>query len=73
MRLEIKSTDRIGISQEILAIFSQHLWDLRAIEVVTCFTYVHIEGVSLAVDKVAALLSEIEGVIQCKAIDLLPS
>ena len=73
MRLEIESTDRIGISQEILAIFSQHLWDLRAIEVIACFTYVHIEGVTLAIDGVVSLLGEVEGVIHCKEIDLLPS
>ena len=43
MRLEIESTDRLGISQEILAVFSSLSWDVIAIEVITNFTYVHIQ------------------------------
>ncbi|MEW6983037.1 sigma 54-interacting transcriptional regulator [Colwelliaceae bacterium 6471] len=73
MRLEIKSTDRIGITQEILAIFSNHSWSLRAIEVIPYFTYVRIEDVSVLGDDIASLLRNIDGVIYCKAIDLLPS
>ncbi|WDD97945.1 sigma 54-interacting transcriptional regulator [Thalassomonas actiniarum] len=73
MRLEIKSADRIGISQEILSVFSQHLWNLRAIEVATCFTYVHIEPDDVSLDKIRSSLDKVEGILQCREIELLPS
>lgn len=73
MRLEIKSTDRIGISQEILTIFAQRSWDLRAMEVVKYFTYVHIVETELRSLDVNNSLSGLDGFIQCREIDLLPS
>lgn len=72
MRLEIRSADRIGISQEILAIFSQRSWDLRAIEVATCLTYVHIDQSNLSLAEVSAPLMAVEGVLSCNEIDFLP-
>ncbi|WDE06592.1 sigma 54-interacting transcriptional regulator [Thalassomonas viridans] len=73
MRLEIKSADRIGISQEILSVFSRQLWNLRAIEVATCFTYVHIEPDDVSLEKIRASLDRVEGILQCREIELLPS
>ena len=73
MRLEIKSTNRIGISQEILTIFAQYSWDLRAIEVVKYFTYVHVEETELKLLDITKSLSGVEGIIHCREIDLLPS
>ncbi len=73
MRLEIKSTDRIGISQEILSIFSEQAWDINAIEVVSCFTYIHVERTCMPVNEVMALLVKVNGVISCRMIDLLPT
>ena len=73
MRLEVKSTDRIGISQEILAIFAQHSWDLRAMEVARFFTYVHVEQENLRLSAVKLALKNVQGIIHCKSLDLLPS
>jgi transcriptional regulator of aromatic amino acid metabolism len=56
MRLEIESTDRLGISQEILAVFSSLSWDVIAIEVITNFTYVHIKPEYLSIDEVLSSL-----------------
>jgi len=73
MRLEIESTDRLGISQEILAVFSRLSWDVIAIEVITSFTYVHIKPEYLSMDEVHASLKDINGIITCKQITLLPT
>jgi len=72
MRLEIRSNDRIGISQEILHIFSKYAWDIRAIEVTAGFTYVHVnesyQDSSLIIDQVHL----IDGVTSCDEIELMP-
>jgi len=73
MRIEIKSTDRLGISQEILAIFSRHSWDVKAIEVITQYTYVHFEHPSLLFSEVALSLNKIKEIIHCREIELLPT
>jgi transcriptional regulator of aroF, aroG, tyrA and aromatic amino acid transport len=73
MRLEIESTDRLGISQEILAVFSSLSWDVIAIEVITNFTYVHIKPEYLSMDEVLSSLKNINGIITCKKITLLPT
>jgi transcriptional regulator of aroF, aroG, tyrA and aromatic amino acid transport len=72
MRLEIRSNDRIGISQEILAVFSQRLWNIKAVEVEPCLTYVHITEEDLSLDVAIDSLSSISGIISCQIIDLLP-
>ena len=72
MRLEIRSNDRIGISQEILHIFSKYAWDIRAIEVTAGFTYVHVnesyQDSSLIIEQVHL----IDGVTSCDEIELMP-
>ncbi len=73
MRLEIKSSNRIGISQEILAVFAQQHWDLKSVEVSANFTYVHIVESDVRIEQVQACLAEINGIVSCKPISLLPA
>jgi TyrR family helix-turn-helix protein len=73
MRIEIKSTDRLGISQEILTIFSQHAWNVKAIEVITQYTYVHFEHSSLYFTEILSSLEVVDGIIHCREIELLPT
>jgi transcriptional regulator of aroF, aroG, tyrA and aromatic amino acid transport len=73
MRIIIESNDRIGISQEILQIFAQRAWNIRSTEVITGFTYVHLEDENLLFDDVKRSLLVIRGIIQCREIDLMPS
>ena len=73
MKVKIESSDRLGISQEILSIFSLNAWNLKAIEVETRFTYAHIEHPEVSLNKVQNKLSTIEGIVQCTEISLMPS
>jgi TyrR family helix-turn-helix protein len=73
MRLEIESTDRIGISQEILAVFASLSWDVVAIEVITSFTYVEIKPADLLMSQIDESLKNIHGIIACHQITLLPT
>ncbi|MBL4911300.1 MAG: sigma 54-interacting transcriptional regulator [Alteromonadaceae bacterium] len=73
MRLAIHSTDRIGISQEILSVFAQRLWNIKAVEVEPCLTYVHITEKNLLLATTVEALSSIKGVKNCDLIDLLPA
>lgn len=72
MRLEIQSTDRIGISQEILSVFAKQSWNLKAVEVTPCFTFVHLEQSTLSVNDIAKVLQAVTGVISISEIALLP-
>ena len=72
MRLEIQSTDRIGISQEILGVFAKQSWNLKAVEVSTCFTFVHLEKNVLTVNDISNALQGIVGIISITEIALLP-
>ncbi len=73
MRLAIHSTDRIGISQEILSVFAQRLWNIKAVEIESCLTYVHITEKKLLFATVVDALLSIEGIKNCQLIDLLPA
>lgn len=73
MRLEIESTNRLGISQEILAVFASLSWDVIAVEVITSFTYVHIKPAHLLMNEVEHSLRNINGIIACRPISLLPT
>jgi len=73
MRLEIQSNDRIGISQEILHIFSKYAWDIRAIEVITGVTYVHVNDGYQDSSLIVEQLYLIEGVSLCQKIEQMPS
>lgn len=72
MRVKIQSADRIGISQEILAAFAQKSWNLKAVEVSTEFTFVHIEHLSLSLDDISHCLGKVAGIISIKEVALLP-
>jgi TyrR family helix-turn-helix protein len=73
MRLVVESKDRIGISQEILSVFSLRDWDIVAIEAVRGFTYVHIKDDEFSIKNVDDVLKNIRGVITCKEVELLPT
>jgi TyrR family helix-turn-helix protein len=72
VRVKIQSTDRIGISQEILTAFAHKSWNLKAVEVSTEFTFVNIEHTPLSVEDVSHCLSKVVGIISVKEVALLP-
>lgn len=73
MRVEIKSTDRLGISQEILEIFSLKGWDIKSVEIFTEFTFVQFQSEILSLTSIIESLCDIEGFIHCRRINLLPT
>jgi TyrR family helix-turn-helix protein len=73
MRIVIESSDRIGISQEILAVFAQQAWNLKAVEIISCFTYVHVQYDALTLSLIRECLATVGGVISVDMINLLPS
>ncbi|WP_019029839.1 sigma 54-interacting transcriptional regulator [Colwellia piezophila] len=73
MRIVIESNDRIGISQEILAVFAKQAWNLKAVEIISCFTYLHVEYDELTLAKIQHCLVNIVGLISVEPINLLPS
>jgi len=73
MRIVIESNDRIGISQEILAVFAKQAWNLKAVEIISCFTYVHVEFDELTLIEIKRCLANVDGVIEVQLISLLPS
>lgn len=73
MRIMIQSTDRIGISQEILSIFAKQAWNLKAVEVSTSYTYVHIEHINLPLVNIIESLKDVQGIINISEVALLPT
>ena len=73
MRLEIKSEDRMGISQEILATFTDLSLDMQAMEVSSQFIFVHLAKTKLSFNRVKTALMQVSGVNHCTEVDLLPS
>jgi TyrR family helix-turn-helix protein len=73
LRVEIKVKDRIGISQEILAIFSKQQWDIRSLEVVSHFIYVHFISNKISLSAIQASLTNHEDIVYCQFVDLLPT
>ena len=73
MRIVIESSDRIGISQEILTIFAKQAWNLKAVEIISCFTYVHVEYAALTLSSIRECLAAVVGVNGVEMINLLPS
>jgi TyrR family helix-turn-helix protein len=71
MRFDIRSIDRIGITQEILKAFSSLNWNLMRVEMCLHHTYVQLEDKTKLTDLISAL-KEIEGIIEIVEIDLLP-
>ncbi|GLX79885.1 transcriptional regulator [Thalassotalea insulae] len=73
MKIKVESTDRIGISQEILAIFASKSWNLKSIEVEAHFTFVHIERVHVSLAEVEQSLRHIDGFLGCEEIVQMPA
>jgi len=73
MRIVIESNDRVGISQEILAVFAKQDWNLKAVEITSCFTYLHLEYDELTLSKIKSCLADVVGVISVESINWLPS
>ena len=73
MRIEIKSEDRMGISQEILSTFTRLALDIQAMEVSSQFIFVHLAKSSISFNKVKQALMNVPGIIHCCKVDLLPS
>jgi len=73
VKVKIESSDRIGISQEILARFASKAWNLKSIEVESHFTFVHIEQHDIVLNEVKQLLSSVAGVISCAEIAQMPA
>jgi len=73
MKLKISSSDRVGISQEILSVISSHDWNLNATEVTQNETYVNIDEQGVDFSEVSQLIAKVNGVLDCQLIDMLPS
>jgi TyrR family helix-turn-helix protein len=73
LRVEIKVKDRIGISQEILAIFANKHWNVASLEVVSHFIYVHFISDDISLSDVKKSLSDRNDIVHCLSVDLLPT
>jgi transcriptional regulator of aroF, aroG, tyrA and aromatic amino acid transport len=73
VRIEIKSEDRMGISQEILATFTRLALNIQAMEVSSQFIFVHLVKSTVSFNKVKKALMSVSGIIHCCKVDLLPS
>ncbi|WP_286232734.1 sigma 54-interacting transcriptional regulator [Thalassotalea sediminis] len=73
MKICIESADRVGISQEILATFASHDWNVKSIEVQSQNTFVHIDASEANLDRVEQLLMPINGINNCVVINEMPS
>ena len=72
MRIEIASLDRVGITQEILAVFAKNNWDLLAMEVSQYHTYLQLKDSAVMFSDITAELKQVSGVEAFKQIELLP-
>ncbi|OKY27216.1 sigma 54-interacting transcriptional regulator [Thalassotalea sp. PP2-459] len=73
MKICIESADRVGISQEILATFASHDWNVKSIEVQSQNTFVHIDAIEATLSRVKRLLMPVDGIKQCIEINEMPS
>lgn len=73
MRIEIKSEDRMGISQEILAAFTELALNIQAMEVSSQFIFVNLAKSTISFAQVKRALKAVPGVNHCVEIDFLPS
>ncbi len=72
MRLAIASDDRVGIAQEILAVFANKGWDLLVMEVSQYHTYLQLKDDDLALSTIKPELDKIAGIQTVQQIELLP-
>lgn len=73
MKVRIESTDRVGISQEILAKFASKAWNVKSIEVESHLTYVHLDSDQVKITALIDSLSDIKGVNCCHEISEMPA
>jgi len=73
LRVEIKVKDRIGISQEILAVFANKRWNVASLEVVSHFIYVHFISDNISLSEIKSSLSNRNDIVHCISVDLLPT
>lgn len=69
----IESTDRIGISQEILGVFAKQAWNLKKVEISSRYTYAHVEYERLTLTQIHQCLAHINGFVVVNEVALLPS
>lgn len=72
-RFDIQSIDRLGITQEILALLAQQNWDLGAVEMHLHHTYVDIRDVGVSRRDILAVLRPVDGVRDVQPVALLPT
>jgi len=73
VKVKVISSDRIGITHEILAAFAAKSWNLRAVEVEIGITYVFIGNEGIGLGDVLKALEHIADVTGCQPIDLMPT
>lgn len=73
MKLDVKSIDRIGITQEILYVFVAHKWDLGSVEMHLHHTFITVRDPEVTLETVKPLLMQIDGVEDVHEIDFLPT
>jgi TyrR family helix-turn-helix protein len=71
MRFDIHSLDRLGITQEILNIFTRQNWNLVRVEMHLHHTFVQLDQ-EVRLSELFSELQAIEGVLNVSEIDLLP-
>jgi TyrR family helix-turn-helix protein len=72
VRIKIDSTDRLGISQEILSVVAKRQFNVIAMEVIPRTIFLHIDINEQHMLNVFKALSTVDGVLSCKRIDFLP-
>jgi transcriptional regulator of aromatic amino acid metabolism len=72
VRIDIESADRVGITQEILAVFAKKSWNIKAMEVTPRHTFICFSEAKLTLSDIVEALEHVSGIIACHEIDLLP-
>ncbi|REL27411.1 AAA family ATPase [Thalassotalea euphylliae] len=73
MRLEIFSTDRLGISQEILSELAKLGLNISAMEVASGVIYLHVESRDITFAAIHDRIVHVNGVSHCQQLDLMPN
>lgn len=74
MRLDIRSLNRLGITQEALAVFAEYGVDVRAVDMITHHTYVDAPSMTLPLlGQITSRLLDIPGISDVVPTDRLPS
>ncbi len=72
MRVDIEAEDRVGITQDILSIFTQQNWNLFAMEMKRFHIFVHFDDRGIPLATLRLHLDKIRGVSSVSQVDLLP-